>query len=120
VREPIAIEQWKLMPPEAHSRQPLVLTFPRPLDWALLSQAITIVSTCEQSIDGRVVIDRCERRWRFTPTSPWTAGSYQVRVASTMEDVCGNSVIAAFDRPLRSGSDLAPEAVGRSISFHLA
>ena len=42
VREPIAVEQWEIVPPEINSRQPLVLRFPRPLDWALLSHTITI------------------------------------------------------------------------------
>jgi hypothetical protein len=119
VREPIAIERWRIVPPEANSRQPLLLMFPRPLDWALLSQTITIASTREQSIDGQMVIDQCERRWSFIPTSPWAAGSYHVRVASSLEDVCGNSIIAAFDRPLRSDGDLASETATRSIPFHL-
>jgi hypothetical protein len=55
VREPIAVEQWKIVPPEINSRQPLVLMFPRPLDWALLSHTITIASKSEQSIDGHAV-----------------------------------------------------------------
>jgi hypothetical protein len=120
VRQPIAVGQWEIVPPVTNSRQPVELMFPRPLDWALLSHTITIASTSEQSIDGRTVIDQCERRWSFTPTSPWAAGSYHVRVASSLEDVCGNSVIAAFDRPLRSGRDLAYEVASRSIPFHLA
>ena len=119
VREPIAIEQWKIVPPKARSRRALLLTFPRPLDWALLSQTITVAMSGEQPIDGQVMIDRCERRWSFTPTSPWATGSYHVRIASSLEDVCGNSVVAAFDRPLRSGSDLASEVTGRSIPFHV-
>jgi hypothetical protein len=122
VREPIAVEQWKIRPPATNSRQPLVLMFPRPLDWALLSHTITIASTCEtceQSVDGKIEIDQYERRWSFTPASRWAAGSYHVRVASSLEDVCGNSVTAAFDRPLRSGSDLAYEVASRSIPFSL-
>jgi hypothetical protein len=120
VRESIAIEQWKIAPPLANSRQPLVLMFPRPLDWAMLLHAITIESTSEQSMDGRIEIDQCERRWSFTPTSLWAAGKHHIRVASSLEDVCGNSVTAAFDRPLRSGSDLAYEGMSGSIPFHLA
>jgi hypothetical protein len=119
VRQAIAVEQWKIVPPATKSRRPLMLMFPRPLDWALLSKTITIVSADEQSMDGRIIIDQCERRWKFTPTSPWTAGCYHVRVASSLEDVCGNSVVAAFDRPLREGSDLAYKTADRSISFHL-
>jgi hypothetical protein len=120
VREPILVEQWKMVPPLTNSRQPLVLLFPRSLDWALASQTITIGSISEQSIDGLIAIDQCERRWSFIPASPWVAGSYRVRATSSLEDVCGNSVIAAFDRPLRPGSDLSYEAASRSIQFHLA
>jgi hypothetical protein len=119
VREPIALEQWKIVPPMTHSRQPLVLRFPRPLDWASLLHTITIGSASGRSIDGKVEIDQCETRWSFVPTSPWAAGSYHVRVESSLEDVCGNSVIAAFDRPLRSGGDLAYEVAARSIPFCL-
>jgi hypothetical protein len=118
VREPIAVEHWKIVPPETNSRQPLVLMFPRPLDWALLEHTITIASTSEQSIDGQMEIDRCERRWSFTPVSPWAAASYHVCVASSLEDVCGNSIIATFDRPLRLGKDLTYEVTSCSITFH--
>ena len=119
VREHIAVEQWKIVPPVTKSLHPLVLMFPRPLDWALLSHTITITSAGEQSIDGRIAIDESERRWSFTPTSAWASGSYRVRVASSLEDVCGNSVIAPFDRPLRSSNDLSYEAKISSIAFDL-
>jgi hypothetical protein len=59
VRKPIAVERWKIMPPVTNSREPLVLMFPRPLDWALLSHTITIASKCQQSIDGKIAIDQC-------------------------------------------------------------
>ena len=118
VREPITCEQWKIVPPKISSRQPLMLIFPSPLDWALLSHTITIASTSEQSIDGHMVIDQCERRWSFTPAWPWAPDSYEVRIASSLEDVCGNNVVAAFDRSLRPGSDLAFERASRSIQFY--
>ncbi len=119
VRKPIAVEQWKVIPPVSQSRELLTLLFPRPLDWALVAHAITVASNDGQSIDGRIVIDHCERRWSFTPSSPWAPGPYQVSVASSLEDVCGNSTIAAFDRPLRSGGDLSCGVGIRTIGFHL-
>ena len=119
VREQVAVQQWKIVRPLTGTRQPLVLLFPRPLDWALLLQTITIEMTGGLAIEGRTVIDHCETRWSFIPKLPWAAGAYHIRVASTLEDVCGNSVVAAFDRPLRSGSDLAREATNRSLLFHL-
>jgi hypothetical protein len=119
VREPIAVEQWEIAPPMTNSSQPLSLMFPRPLDRALLSHTISVASTSGQSMEGRIAIDQDERRWSFTPTSPWAAGSYHIHVAPSLEDVCGNSVMAPFDRPLRSGSDLAYEAASPSIPFYL-
>ena len=120
VREHIALEQWKMVTPETKTRQPLVLNFPRPLDWVLLSQMITIVSADGQLLGGRIVVDQCETRWSFIPSFPWARGHYHIRVESSLEDICGNSVIAAFDRPLRPGNDLAYEAAKCSISFQLA
>lgn len=105
VREHIAVEQWQIVPPVAKSHQPLAIEFPRPLDWALLLRTITIASTAGVLVEGRIEINQCETAWSFTPTSPWAAGSYYIRVAPSLEDVCGNSVIAPFDRPLRASSD---------------
>jgi hypothetical protein len=120
LRERIAVEQWRVVPPATKSREPLAIMFPIPLDWALLWRAITIESEGRQPINGRVAIDQSERRWSFTPISPWSAGSYYVRIASSLEDVCGNSILEAFDRPFRGACDLVYEASPRSILFHLA
>jgi hypothetical protein len=119
VRERVTLEQWQIDPPQTKTRRPLVLTFPRPLDWALLSQAITVVSGDEQVIEGQVAIDQCETHWSFTPTFPWASGHYRIHVSSNFEDVCGNSMIAAFDRPLLPGSDLAYE-VARTAAHNSA
>jgi hypothetical protein len=119
VREGIPVEDWKILPPVTGGRQALVLTFPRPLDWALLLRTITIESADGSVIDGQVVVDDCERRWSFTPTFPWVAGGYHVRVGAGLEDVCGNSITGAFDRPLRKGSNPAAEINASSLSFNL-
>lgn len=119
VREPIVIEQWKILSPARKSRQPLVLMFPKPLDWAMLWRAITIASEGAETIDGRITIDQGERRWSFTPTAPWTAESYYVRIAPGLEDVCGNNALGAFDRPLRSASSPLTDLVSRLIPFRV-
>jgi len=119
VRVPVAVAQWEIGLPETNSRRPLVLMFPSPLDWAQLQYSITVISEDEQLIDGKIAVDQFEKRWAFTPAAPWAPGSYQVRIASGLEDVCGNNLLGAFDRPLRKDSDLAREAAGRSIPFYL-
>jgi hypothetical protein len=120
IREPIAVKQWTIMPPATKSREPLALMFPKPLDWAMLRQTITIALEGGQPIDGRIATDQDERRWSFTPTLPWAAGSYYVRIASSLEDVCGNTLLEPFERPFRAASDLVYEAAHRSIPFHLS
>jgi hypothetical protein len=119
VREPLTVADWNVALPAAASRQPLTINFPRPLDWALLHHAITVVPDGGAPLSGRIEIDRGERQWRFTPTSPWLDGPHSIRVASDLEDVCGNSILAAFDRPLRPGSGLTIETADGSIPFHL-
>jgi hypothetical protein len=120
VREPMAIDQWTVDPPAADSRQPVALLFPRALDWALLWQSITVAAEGGEPIAGRIAIDRCERRWSFTPTAGWAAGPYTLRVAADLEDVCGNRTWAAFDGPLRTGTDPALGIAAHSIPFHVA
>jgi hypothetical protein len=119
VREPIAVKSWKILTPMTGSRQALVLMFTTPLDWALLLQTITIESVDGAFIDGQVVIDQCERRWSFTPTSPWAPGAYRIRVGSSLEDVCGNNITGPFERPLRSEPHLITELNGSSLIFQL-
>ena len=119
VRQHIALEQWKVLPPATNGRQPLALIFPRPLDWASLQHCITIASASGQPVSGRIAVDQGEKRWSFTPALPWTAGRYCLRVASSVEDVCGNNLYGAFDKALRSAGDLAHERTYRSILVRL-
>ena len=119
VRKHISVEHWKIVPPVPGSRRALVLMFTDPLDWALLLQMITVRLEDGSAIDGQVVVDQCERRWSFTPTSPWVAGIYHICVGSSLEDVCGNSITGAFDRPLRKDPNLVTEINGSLLTFQL-
>jgi hypothetical protein len=119
VRKHISVEHWKILPPAKRTRQALVIVFTSPLDWALLLRTITVESVDGSVIDGRVAVDQWERRWSFTPTSPWIAGLYRIRVGAGLEDLCGNSITGAFDRPLRKGPNLVTEISGSPLIFEL-
>jgi hypothetical protein len=120
VREQITVENWKVLPPATGSREALVLTFPRPLDWALLLQAISIELQDGSVIDGQIVVDQCERRWSFTPKPSWVQGVYRIHVGSDLEDVCGNDIAGSFDRPIRKNADPAERVGLSSLTFQLA
>ena len=117
VRDAIAIEQWSLVPPSAESRQALTLSFPAALDWALLHVAIVVMWEDGQRVEGSVAVAKKETQWIFTPAFPWARGSYDVRVDADIEDVCGNTVSAAFERPLRPGSELGSARPAGLTSF---
>jgi hypothetical protein len=117
IREPIAIEEWKISSPAATSHESLEITFPRPLDWAQLSRGIAVAWETGQPIDGRFDVSAGETRWRFTPDEPWQAGAHCVRVAPGLEDICGNTPSGAFDGPFRSADQVALETTLRIIPF---
>ena len=119
VREPIAIEEWKILPPAMESHEPLELSFPLPLDWAQLWHGITVASETGQAISGRIHIDLGEKRWRFTPHLPWRVGTHSVRVAPDLEDICGNTPCGPFDGPFRSADEVALESAIRLIPFEV-
>lgn len=91
-RTPPNPQQWRIASPRAGSAGPLVLRFPQPLDYALLQHEIEI-----KDVTGRVTVDRQETEWRFTPDLPWRAGSYQIVIRTTLEDLAGNHINRPFD-----------------------
>ena len=83
---------WRLSQPKAGTRDPLVIRFDRPLDYALLSDAFRI-----PGIPGAVTLGAGEIEWRFQPAQPWTSGEYQVIVDMALEDLAGNRIGRPFD-----------------------
>jgi hypothetical protein len=119
-REPVNIMNWAPLIPAMSTREALTLTFPSPLDWALLSNSVAVFSIDGREIPGRIVIDQVETRWAFSPTAAWAAGRYYVRVASGIEDVCGNNTLAAFDTALLASSQHQQNVATRRLGFEIA
>jgi hypothetical protein len=106
-RTPPAPERWRIGTPTAGTSQPLVVDFPKPMDYALLQRMLEV-----PGIPGTIAIDRDETEWRFTPDMPWKAGAYRLSADSTLEDVCGNRLDRAFDVDTRRKT---PERAARKI-----
>jgi hypothetical protein len=121
VREPVAVVQWTVAAPRAGTRDALVLTFPRALDWAMLHHAIDVTQD-DDVLQGTCEVGTGETTWRFAPSSSWAPGRYRIRVAADLEDSCGNDLRAAFDRPLRAVPGPAPrsEHDGETLCFEVA
>lgn len=118
VRERIVLQDWTIELPSIASRAPLSLIFPRPLDWAMLQYSIR-VRAGSTVIKGRVETDIDETRWRLTPDVAWATGHYRVEVALVLEDLCGNDLQAAFDRPFEPLVARHGDSVDMALEFSL-
>ena len=69
VDEAIDIADWTLEVPEAGTREPLTVRFPRPLDHGIIVRALGVETGTGRSIDGKMALARmtppgCSRRSR--------------------------------------------------------
>jgi hypothetical protein len=96
-RTPLDLKTWRVAAPPPESSAPVVLDFPEPIDSALLFRFIDVVDAKGDLVDGKVVIEREETRWIFTPSKPWQAGKYKLDIVGTLEDLAGNKINRPFD-----------------------
>ncbi|MBI3414991.1 MAG: hypothetical protein HY043_06660 [Verrucomicrobia bacterium] len=107
-RDPPEPAQWKIHPPQAATRETLVITFPEPLDHALAQRVIQVAGPSGESIAGKVALEDEERQWTFTPTDPWQRGSHKLVVQTTLEDLAGNNIGKPFEVDLFEGVQRQP------------
>lgn len=100
-------EDWRLEAP-AGSRGVLVLSFPEPLDHALLQRLLVVVDGEGHRLEDNVTVDDRERRWSFRPADPWRPGSYEIRVDAALEDLAGNSLRRSFETAIVGAPAPAP------------
>lgn len=116
---PIVPQQWTIGSPAAGTRDPLVVTFRKPLDHGLLNRALGIArSGNADPLAGTVEIGPGETSWRFTPSAPWTAGQYDLVVLSILEDPMGNKIGRPFDIDRFTDIDKTPNE-RQTIAFRV-
>ncbi len=100
---------WSIARPSAMTREPLALTFPEPLDRALIESALTLVDARGEAVPCRLEIEANETRWRFTPESPWVEGDYALEINADLEDLAGNSINRPFEVDVVRDTPIRPE-----------
>jgi hypothetical protein len=103
-RVPPDPKHWMITSPKAGTLEPLIVEFPKPMDYALLQRMIEV-----PGVAGSISVDRDETRWRFTPHTPWKAGAYHLVADNLLEDIAGNHLDRAFDVDLQKSAP-APNA----------
>jgi hypothetical protein len=90
-------KSWKVQPPSAGSTNALVVTFPRPMDRALLERLVWVTDATGVRLDGTIQVVLGETQWKFVPTRPWKASNYHLVVDTRLEDPAGNSISRPFE-----------------------
>jgi len=96
VRAPIKPELWTITPPHEGSVVALHLKVNEYLDPVLLPKMLSIYSNDSLLVAGKWKSDNSN--WQFKPASDWIKGNYTLKINPKLEDVCGNTVLSAFDR----------------------
>lgn len=118
-RRPLDQRAWKLDPPLAGTRSPLVVRFPEPLDHGLLMRALG-VRRGAATVPGESRVEAEETRWSFTPLEPWEPGEYELVALSVLEDLAGNRVGRAFEVDNFERSNRSPEPETIAVPFQVA
>ncbi len=95
-REKLSSQDWKIMEPEASSKSPLVVQFPKPLDHALAVKYIVVTDSFNNVMEGKTIMDD-DRTWAFYPDKPWAGGNYTLQISPYLEDPAGNNFNNPFD-----------------------
>ena len=93
---PLDVARWKVAPPREGTREPVIVTFPEPLDHGLLLRAVG-VRRDGVALVGDVQVDAHETRWTMTPKEAWRPGRYEVIALGILEDLAGNRIGRAFE-----------------------
>jgi len=117
IERPLSIDDWRVVPPAHDTRDPLVVTFPWPLDRALLTRAVGVAFPDGRSVDGNIMVDAGETTWKFTPRDPWRAGDYHLAVLTLLEDPSGNRVGRAFEVKMFERADRTPQPERTTLPF---
>jgi hypothetical protein len=117
--EPLDVTLWKLAPPGAGTRKPLVVRFPEPLDHAMLGRVLVVADSAGERVAGDVAVEANETRWRFTPESPWRPGAYRLVVDTALEDLAGNSIGRPFEVDVFRNVERRVKAETVSIPFEV-
>jgi hypothetical protein len=88
---------WSVKAPGPGTRDPLLVTFPEPLDSAMLGRVVGVHDPDGRAVPGDVAIEVGETRWRFTPEAPWRTGAYRIAIDKDLEDLAGNSIGRPFE-----------------------
>ncbi|GLS29413.1 hypothetical protein GCM10007937_11210 [Mesorhizobium albiziae] len=104
---------WNVGSVIAGTREPLVVGLDVPIDGRDVDY-LAIANSSGRRIQGRARLDVGEKRWTFTPNTPWTESRYTLAVFGNLEDPSGNRLNGHFESP-----GTAPEPAAADVYIPL-
>ncbi len=118
-RERPLIQNWHLTLPAAGTKEALEIVFWEPMDQALAMRSIEVLNAEHEQVAGTVSLVAGENSWQLIPHDFWQVGTYQIRVASILEDLAGNNLNRLFDRDLSVDSQAPSEQEFYLLEFEI-
>lgn len=97
VEKELKIAEWKVAAPAADTKTALSVSFPQPLDHALLERTLSLTGPGGKLVPGVIAIANDERRWEFRPEAAWVPGMHRITINTVLEDLAGNRIGKAFE-----------------------
>lgn len=107
-------EKWQYSIPAAGTKNPLVITFSKALDYALIPRTIQIHAEANPNISHH----HNDRSIHFTPSEVWKKGPVKITTAPKLEDLAGNSIARPFNLDLQS-TITAPDSSQTTRTFEI-
>lgn len=107
--------QWKYSVPSASSTQALTITFPAPLDHALIPRSFRLNAPGKPKFK----IQHNDLSISFIPDTPWQTGTATLHIDNNLEDLAGNSIARPFNLDLQAAfpQALTPSALTREFNI---
>lgn len=96
-RRAIEVENWKIQPPMGGTREPLIVQFDRPMDYALARRLIGVSDLEGRQIPCESSLEDNETRLLLSPVNDWEAGELILWAVTTLEDLAGNNIGKPFE-----------------------
>jgi hypothetical protein len=90
-----------LSAPNAHSLNPLSITFPRSIDRLAAENYARLSNATDAVLDVQIEADSAERTIYFVPRHAWPSGPVKVHFSGDFEDVSGNRLSSAFAKDVQ-------------------
>lgn len=100
VQRPV-VANWGLTIPSTNTKEALGISFDATLDAMLIEKNVAVLDVAGNTISGGFLVMKDGQSALFIPQETWKAGTYNLIVQSSLEDLAGNNLNRLFDTDLK-------------------